>query len=223
MEFKRLYKYDKDSIRYIPLSGFLSFLILNPIVPALVLLIGIGCIGWKAVGHEASMREAICDRDCEISSLKAVIELEEEYDTLLIRIAEASLEGKKKIHFTDEDVYEYIKSCKAWYPDILMAQYKIESASGKSDIAVNAHNFFGMRPVAGKRLNYTTQRKGDSYRGYAVYDNWKMSVLDKILWDHFVFGGVKPDRKTYIARHGWYAEADGYTELIDRTAMKYRK
>lgn len=221
MDFGKLYKYDKDSILYKPISGVVSFFVLNPMVTLCLSLIILGFVSYKIIEHELTMRDRIDVRDSRIEELENEMRLEKEYDTLLIRIAEASLEGSKKIPFDDETIYSYIKSCNAWYPDIIMAQYKIESASGKSDIALHAHNFFGMRPVMGNRKSFTTQRKGESYKGYAVFDNWKMSILDKILWDHFVFKGKKPTRNEYLAKHRGYAEAEDYVAKINNVAKKY--
>jgi hypothetical protein len=159
----------------------------------------------------------------QVDELNRIVEMEEESDTLHIRIAQATLEGKKDIPFNDSIIFDYIVSCKAWYPDIIMAQFKIESTSGTSDVAKHANNFFGMKPVGGKRKHYTTQRHGDSYYGYAVYDNWKLSILDKILWEHFRFNGVKPDKETYLKAHLNYAEADEYLKIIKKTAKQYTK
>lgn len=223
MQDNGIYRFDKDNLIFKPVSKLTRFMVNHPYI---VFMVVFALIVWCALCYlklEVRMLAEIEAREMEIADLKNTVRIEEEYDTLFIRIAQATLEGKKSIPVSDSIVYAYIKECKAWYPDIIMAQFKMESASGKSDIARNAHNFFGMRPVIGKRKGLTTQRKGEEYKGYAVYDNWHMSVIDKILWDHCRFGGIMPDRKTYLAAHAGYAESEEYIQNIDNVAKKYRQ
>lgn len=220
MENRRLYRFDKENIEFKPLSKIGQFLYEN-----MFYVVAFVFIFMFVLWLDDSLKQSNIIRKltAQVEELTRIVEMEEESDTLHIRIAQATLEGKKDIPFNDSIIFDYIKSCKAWYPDIIMAQFKIESASGTSDVAKKANNFFGMKPVGGKRKHYTTQRHGDSYHGYAVYDNWKLSILDKILWEHFRFNGVKPDRETYLNSHLNYAEADEYLAIIKKTAKQYAK
>lgn len=218
MENNRLYRFDKENIELKPVSRIKQFLYENTF--SLVFIVFFAML-FLWISDSIKQNKTIIDLETQVEILTRTVEMEEESDTLHIRIAQATLEGKKNIHFNDSIVFAYIVSCKAWYPDIIMAQYKIESTSGTSDVAKNANNFFGMRPVSGKRKHYTTQRHGDSYCGYAVYDNWKLSILDKILWEHFRFNGVKPDKETYLKAHLNYAEADEYLKVVKKVAAKY--
>ena len=220
MENRRLYRFDKDNIEFKPLSRISQFLYENMFYVVAFVFVVMFTL-W--LDDSLKQSNTIRKLTAQVEELTRIVEMEEESDTLHIRIAQATLEGKKDIPFNDSIIFDYIKSCKAWYPDIIMAQFKIESASGTSDVAKKANNFFGMKPVGGKRKHYTTQRHGDSYHGYAVYDNWKLSILDKILWEHFRFNGVKPDRETYLNSHLNYAEADEYLAIIKKTAKQYVK
>jgi hypothetical protein len=218
MENNRLYRFDKENIELKPVSRIKQFLYENTF--SLVFIVFFAML-FLWISDSIKQNKTIIDLETQVEILTRTVEMEEESDTLHIRIAQATLEGKKNIPFNDSIVFAYIVSCKAWYPDIIMAQYKIESTSGTSDVAKNANNFFGMRPVSGKRKHYTTQRHDDSYCGYAVYDNWKLSILDKILWEHFRFNGVKPDKETYLKAHLNYAEADEYLKVVKKVAAKY--
>lgn len=218
MENRRLYRFDKENIEFKPLSKIGQFLYEN-----MFYVVAFVFIFMFVLWLDDSLKQSNIIRKltAQVEELTRIVEMEEESDTLHIRIAQATLEGKKDIPFNDSIIFNYIVSCKAWYPDIIMAQFKIESTSGTSDVAKHANNFFGMRPVGGKRKHYTTQRHGDSYHGYAVYDNWKLSILDKILWEHFRFNGVKPDKETYLNAHLNYAESDEYLKIIKKVAAQY--
>lgn len=218
MENNRLYRFNKNNIEFKPVSRIGQFVYEN-IVPIILIVFVIMFMLW--LNDSLKQDRRIRQLTAQVEGLTRIVEMEEESDTLHIRIAQATLEGKKDIPFNDSIIFDYIVSCKAWYPDIIMAQFKIESTSGTSDVAKHANNFFGMKPVGGKRKHYTTQRHGDSYHGYAVYDNWKLSILDKILWEHFRFNGVKPDKETYLKAHLNYAEGDEYLKIIKKVAAQY--
>lgn len=120
----------------------------------------------------------------------------------------------------DTVVYEFIKQAGIWYPDIVMAQYVIESAHGKSALSENASNFFGMRKV---RNRITVQELDKDYNGYGVYRNWQLSVLDRELWDLHVFDSV-PTRNDYLKQIGYiYAEDKDYISKITAEAKRWKK
>lgn len=120
---------------------------------------------------------------------------------------------------SDSTVYEIVCECGAWYPEIIMAQYKIESGGGKSALAKSSNNLFGMR-IAMRRP--TTQLSGMSNSGYGVYLNWEHSIIDRILWERWVFKGEKPSYESYMARlEAIYAESPCYRETVEGAARKY--
>jgi len=122
-------------------------------------------------------------------------------------------------NMTDSTVYDIICECGAWYPEIIMAQYKIESSGGKSTLAKSSNNLFGMR-IAMRRP--TTQLSGTSNSGYGVYLNWEHSIIDRILWERWVFKGEKPSYESYMARlETIYAESPCYRETVEGAARKY--
>jgi hypothetical protein len=122
---------------------------------------------------------------------------------------------------SDSIIYEVACECGAWYPDIIMAQYEIESNRGKSALARSSNNLFGMR-IAVRRP--TTQLSGMSNSGYGVYLNREHSIIDRILWERWVFKGEKPSREEYMTRlSSIYAESPTYRETIETTAKKYVK
>ena len=55
------------------------------------------------------------------------------------------------------------------------------------------HNLYGMKKVYKRQ---TTQH--GELNGYGVYDNWCLSVLDRLLWDMFTFKNIKPTKEEYL-------------------------
>ena len=111
----------------------------------------------------------------------------------------------------DSILYQFLLDNNAWYPDILLRQAKIESGNYTSDVFKNSCNLYGMKKV-GKRQ--TTQLKS-TYNGYGCYTNWCESVLDRMLWDIFMFGNNKPTKEEYLKAMGIYAEAEDYVKLLN--------
>lgn len=213
---RNLFVFNENTLKYQQVGSFREFMFRNPFLWVLPFLIVICVLVAVMVAKESKSKMEYEILSSEYEGTITELNREIDADSLVIKIGRAILEGRSTAKPTDSAVYAYICECRAWYPDYIMAQYKIESSSGTSNVAVNANNFFGMRPVSGKRKNFTTQKLGDNYNGYAVYDNWHLSVIDKILWEQFRFGGVKPDENTYQESHKQYAEDEEYLNKIKK-------
>lgn len=122
-------------------------------------------------------------------------------------IGEAILFPQKEIN--DSILYDYLTTINVWYPDILLAQAKIESASYSSNVFNKTNNLYGMKSV-NSRFHCQT----GLYNGYGCYDSWKLSVIDRVLWDLFVFDSIKPSREIYLKTLRNYAEAQNYIYTI---------
>lgn len=108
----------------------------------------------------------------------------------------------------DDILYDFLLENNAWYPEILLAQAKLESGNYSSKIFQSNNNLYGMKRVY-KRP--TTQQGGD--KGYGYYSNWCLSVLDRILWDKFTFKN-KPSKEEYLKAMRGYAEDPHYIEKL---------
>ena len=109
----------------------------------------------------------------------------------------------------DTILYDFLKENGAWYPDILLKQAKIESGNYTSAIYKTGNNLYGMRRVYKRQ---TTQSGGN--KGYGTYNNWCLSVLDRLLWDMFTFKNEKPSRKDYLKAMEVYAEDPDYIKKL---------
>ena len=143
----------------------------------------------------------------EIKELSDKIYKEEQMLSLEYSIGYWFINTPEEIN--DSTLYQFLLDNNAWYPDILLKQAKIESGNYKSNVYVNSCNLYGMRKV-GKRN--TTQR--GTYNGYGVYDNWCLSVLDRMLWDVFYFKNEKPTEEEYLKAMSIYSEDSNYISKI---------
>lgn len=154
-----------------------------------------------------------------------------EYEQLLFKeqeqnlytfIGEYSFLKNEKIPTNDSVVYEFIKATGCWYPDIVMAQYVIESNHGKSMLSQEYNNCFGMKYVGNKGRKNTQLPDVKGYGDYGVYINWQLSVVDRQLWDHRVFEASKPTKDYYLNIIGKiYAEDPNYIEKVTAEAKKW--
>lgn len=146
-----------------------------------------------------------------------------QHNLLIQKIGEANLLGSQQLPSDMKEVLDYAQACGAWYPDVIFAQACIESACATSYLAEKANNLFGMKRV-GSRPTTQLNRVLKSYSahdnvvqvGYGCYMNWQLSVIDRILWDEYVFN-EKPSREQYLQKiKSIYAEDPLYIDKIEK-------
>ena len=82
--------------------------------------------------------------------------------------------------FTIKNLIIYMKQLKIAYIEIALKQAKYETTRFSSPIYKTNHNLFGMRFP---ELRETTAI--GSKDCYALYENWKQSVKDYLLWQQY--------------------------------------
>jgi len=130
--------------------------------------------------------------------------------------------SKTPIPTNRDEIFKVVCESGAWYPEIIMAQIIQESGAGTSNVYRNANNLFGMKKVrSGGRP--TLQLPNTDYNGYGVYMNWQHSILDRVLWDTWVFKKKKPEtREEYLNRLGCiYAEDPNYVSRVLTIAKQW--
>lgn len=194
-----IYKNSKDILYFITIIGF--FIVLN-------------IIDNKNSKLETEYKDTL-------SKYEQLLFKEQEQN-LYTFIGEYSFLKNEKIPTNDSVVYEFIKSTGCWYPDIVMAQYVIESNHGKSMLSQEYNNCFGMKYVGNKGRRNTQLPDVKGYGDYGVYINWQLSVVDRQLWDHRVFEASKPTKDYYLNIIGKiYAEDINYISKIVKEAEKW--
>lgn len=108
----------------------------------------------------------------------------------------------------DSILYQFLIDNNAWYPDILLKQAKIESGNYSSNIYKSNNNLYGMR----KPYKRSTTQSGIN-KSYGVYQNWCLSVLDRLLWDYYHFD-EKPTKEEYLNKLQFFAEDSNYISKI---------
>lgn len=79
--------------------------------------------------------------------------------------------------FSEEKLIKFIDSLNFKYPEIILAQAKLESGHFKSNVFKSNHNLFGMKQA----LSRVTLNRGTK-NGHALYNKWEDSVMDYALW-----------------------------------------
>lgn len=157
----------------------------------------------------------------ENQRLKEYIEVAE-YDLNIELLAGRYATSRTAVPKDLDEVYKMCIQSGAWYPEIIMAQFIIESSSGTSRLARDARNFYGMKYI-GTKGRPTLQIPNTKVNGYGVYINWQHSVLDRVLWDDWKFNKTKPKtREQYLAGlNGVYAEDPNYIPKLRVRAKEW--
>lgn len=170
-------------------------------------------IGQRIVGnYNETMRENL-ELKAENEQLKSYIAAtEHELNVEILAGKYATL--RTPVPTDMNEVYKMCIQSGAWYPEIIMAQFIIESGSGTSQVASNARNFYGMKYI-GTKGRPTLQIPHMNFSGYGMYLNWQHSVLDRVLWDDHVFNKTMPTRAQYLDKISrTYAEDPNYINKL---------
>lgn len=180
----------------------------------ILLVFGICATGWYTA-----------DKYCAVvETNKQLVEYIEvaEYDLNVELLAGRYATSRTPVPTDMNEVYKMCIQSGAWYPEIIMAQFIIESGSGTSSVSKKARNFYGMKYI-GTKGRPTLQIPDMNVSGYGVYLNWQHSVLDRVLWDDWVFSKTKPEsREKYLAKiNGVYAEDPNYIAKVLKIASEW--
>lgn len=123
-----------------------------------------------------------------------------------------------------DTIFRFVCECGAWYPEIIMAQLVLESRTFNSEVAENAKNGFGMKKCGeGPKSRSNLQIPGVNYKGYGIYMNWYHSILDRHMWDLWIFKGEKPTIDKYLEKIGnIYAEDPDYISKVQKIANDWK-
>ena len=114
--------------------------------------------------------------------------------------------------FTEYNLFSYIKEVGIKYPEIVMAQARLESgANFNSKLFRTTFNLFGMR-ISHRRRSCAIGAKN----GFSVYKSWKHSVQDYKLWqDEMIHKApTKESYLLYLKRN--YAQNVQYMHLLKK-------
>jgi Mannosyl-glycoprotein endo-beta-N-acetylglucosaminidase len=116
--------------------------------------------------------------------------------------------------FTREALIDEIKCHGFKYPDLILAQAELESGHFKSAVFKENNNLFGMRQP---KKRYTLC--SGSNLNHALYDNWKMSVEDRMIYEALYLHNMsRTQYKRYLDKT--YATGKHYSLVLEKLIKK---
>lgn len=112
---------------------------------------------------------------------------------------------------SEEKVLEEIRKLNIKFPEIVFAQAKLESGNFTSKIYKENNNLFGMRIA---RLRPTTALNESG--GYAVYPDWKSSIIDYALYQSAYLREINTEENYYAYLDSSYADDENYVKKIQQ-------
>lgn len=111
-----------------------------------------------------------------------------------------------------DSLLSYVNKLPFYFPEVIKAQIVLESNYGTSNLAKQTNNLFGMKKVYAR----TSTQESNDYNGYGVYKNYKLSIIDRLLWDHYLFK-ERPSKKEYLNTLALiYAEDEAYISKLNQ-------
>lgn len=116
---------------------------------------------------------------------------------------------KRITSFSENNLISYISNMGILYPDVVLAQAKIETGNFKSLIFTENNNLFGMKLP--KRRETTAIGEN---RKHATYTTWLQSLIDYKMWQDKMIHRAPTKIKylEYLSRN--YAEDRNYITKI---------
>lgn len=113
--------------------------------------------------------------------------------------------------FSEQKVRDYLKQLHVKYPDVAIAQMKLESASGTSKIFREGNNLFGMKLAQRRPTTALGERNNHAY-----YSHWRSSCIDYALWQSYVSNAENLESESewlnYVGQV--YAEDNSYRKKL---------
>jgi uncharacterized FlgJ-related protein len=128
-----------------------------------------------------------------------------------LEVGSASFTRRAEMPFNTANMLKIMDEIGIEYPDIVMAQAKIETAHFTSKIFRENHNLFGMKLPRQR----STTAIGEQYN-HAEYTSWRQSVVDYKIWQDRVLTKVHGRRAYLRYLSKYYATDKQYVNLIKR-------
>ena len=113
--------------------------------------------------------------------------------------------------FSESKVKDYLIQLHVKYPDIAIAQMKLESANGTSKVFREGNNLWGMKYAEHRPTTALGIRNNHAY-----YSHWRQSCIDYAIWQSFVEDpeniSSESEWMSYISKY--YSEDNSYRNKI---------
>jgi hypothetical protein len=131
------------------------------------------------------------------------------------------LEYQRQEQLLSQDkIIELLKKHKVRNPYIALAQAYVETNLGRTGVGRPNKNLFGMR-FARQRSTLAIGEENN----FAVFDNWRESVLDYTLWQDAVFGvqSFPTEEQYYDILDQIYCQGNhSYSQSVKQIVEKYK-
>ena len=111
--------------------------------------------------------------------------------------------------FNEENLRKEIKRLNLRFGDIIVAQYKLETGNGTSQVFRENNNLFGMKQA---KLRPSTAL-GENLN-HAYYSKWQESVQDYAFWQVYMAKDIRNEDEYYQLLDQIYAEGDNYSQKL---------
>lgn len=115
----------------------------------------------------------------------------------------------------EKNLRNEIKKLHLKYEDVIVAQYKIESGEGTSNIYKQNHNFLGLKEA---KLRPTTAL--GTNLGHAFYSDWRNCLIDYSLWQLSNTRDINSQEEYIQLLGSIYAEDQSYIDKINKLLNK---
>jgi uncharacterized FlgJ-related protein len=113
--------------------------------------------------------------------------------------------------FSEENLMIVIKKMGIRFPDVVVAQAKLETGHFTSKSFTRCNNLFGMK-MAKSRLTVASNER----YGHASYDHWTYSVMDYALFQSTFARKIRTKDKYLLYLQSNYAEDKTYVDKIKK-------
>lgn len=127
----------------------------------------------------------------------------------VVRVNKVVYSAVVDLPFSEENFMIVMKRFGIRFPEIVLAQAKLETGNFSSKIFLKNNNLFGMK-VARTRLTVATGER----HGHANYEHWTYSVMDYALYQSTYAKRVRTRDGYFKFLSRGYAENDRYIESI---------
>jgi uncharacterized FlgJ-related protein len=127
---------------------------------------------------------------------------------------ETELDLRTNSTFSEEALIKEIENLPFRFKDLVLAQAILESGNYSSPVFKEGFNLFGLREAKAR----LTTSKG-THLNHAYYNNWKESVLDRLLYETKYLGNLsRADYLKYLDAS--YAQAGNYDKVLESIIKK---
>ena len=117
--------------------------------------------------------------------------------------------------FEETKMKDYLLELKVKFPNVAIAQSKIETGNYESSIFKESYNLFGM-----KEPNVRPTTAIGTMRNHAIYKDWRSSCIDYALWQARFCSKISTEDEYIVYLGSVYAEDRQYEIKLRRLLNK---